>query len=414
VTSGSCRSCGASLRFAACDFGDQPLANRFVAPGDDTPEPRFPLRVMVCGTCLLLQLETVPDPSLLFGEYSYLSSVSSAWLAHGERFAGMAAARFGLDARSLVMEVGSNDGGTLRPFLARGIRCLGIDPAVNVADAALRAGVPTRTAFFGEAAAASLAAEGLHANLLIANNVLGHVPDLRGFVRGLSRVLAHEGVLSIEVPHVLSLLRDGQFDTIYHEHVSYFSALSLDPLLAAAGLEIFDIETLSTHGGSLRLFVRRAGGGRHGVTSALASLIAAERDDGLDRVERYAAIGRDAARVTKALRDFLDAERAQGRVVAAYGAAAKGTMLLNAAGTGARDIAYVADANPLKQGRLMPGCRIPIVAPEHLRAARPDRLLILPWNIAGEIMAATHFIGGWGGRFVIPLPKLRLVYAPCC
>jgi SAM-dependent methyltransferase len=413
VISSACRSCGASLAFTACDFGDQPLANRFVAPDDDAPEPRFPLRVMVCGTCLLVQLETVPDPSLLFGEYSYLSSVSSAWLAHGERFAGMAAARFGLDDGSLVMEVGSNDGGTLRPFLAHGIRCIGIDPAANVAEAARRAGVPTRTAFFGETVAASLAAEGLQADLLIANNVLGHVPDLRGFVCGLSHVLGQDGVLSIEVPHVLSLLRGSQFDTIYHEHVSYFSVLSLHLLLHAAGLEIFDIETLPTHGGSLRLFVQHAGGGRHAVTPALASLIAAERDEGLDHVERYATIGRDAARVAKALRDFLDGERAQGRLVAAYGAAAKGTMLLNAAGAGARDIAFVADANALKQGKLMPGCRIPVVAPEHLRAARPDRLLILPWNIAGEIMAATRFIGGWGGRFMIPLPALQLVDAPC-
>ena len=412
MTSDRCRSCGASLRFAVCDFGDQPLANRFVAPDDETPEPRFPLRVMVCGTCLLVQLETVPDPSSIFGEYNYLSSVSSAWLAHGERFAAMAAARFGLDARSLVIEVGSNDGGTLRPFLAHGIRCIGIDPAANVAEAARRAGVPTRTAFFGDAVAASLAAEGLQADLLIANNVLGHVPDLRGFARGLSRVLARDGVLSVEVPHVLSLLRDGQFDTIYHEHVSYFSVLSLDRLLTAAGLEIFDIETLPTHGGSLRLFIRHASGGRHAAAPALASLIAVERDEGLDRVERYAAIGRDAARVAKALRDFLDGECAQGRVVAAYGAAAKGTMLLNAAGAGPRDIAFVADANTLKQGRLMPGCRIPVVAPEHLRAARPDRLLILPWNIAGEIMAATSFIGGWGGRFVIPSPALRLVDPP--
>ncbi len=413
MTAGVCRSCGAPLGFTACDFGDQPLANRFVAPEDDAPEPRFPLRVMVCATCLLVQLETVPDPALLFGEYSYLSSVSSAWRAHGERFAGMAASRFGLDAGSLVMEVGSNDGAALRPFLARGIACLGIDPAANVAEAARRAGVPTRTAFFGDAAAASLAAEGLQADLLIANNVLGHVPDLRGFVGGLSRVLARRGVLSIEVPHVLSLLRDGQFDTIYHEHVSYFSALSLDRLLAAAGLVIFDIEMLPTHGGSLRLFVQHADGGRQDVTPAPAALIAAERDDGLDQVERYATIGHDAARVTQALRGFLDGERAQRRIVAAYGAAAKGTMLLNAAGAGPRDIEFVADANPLKQGRLMPGCRIPVAAPDHLRMARPDRLLILPWNIAGEIMATTRFIADWDGRFVIPSPALRVVNPPC-
>ncbi len=361
----------------------------------------------------MVQLETVPDPALLFGEYSYLSSVSSAWLAHAARFAAIATSRFGLDAKSLVMEVGSNDGATLRPFLAHGIACIGVDPAANVAQAARRAGVPTRTAFFGDAVAASLVAEGLRADLLIANNVLGHVPDPRGFVNGLSHILARDGVLSIEVPHVLSLLREGQFDTIYHEHVSYFSVLSLDRLLTGAGLTIFDVETLPTHGGSLRLFVQHSDGGRHDVTQARGALIAAERDDGLDRPERYATIGRDAARVTADLRRFLDGESAQGRVVAAYGAAAKGTMLLNAAGAGARDIAFVADANGLKQGRLMPGCRIPIAPPEHVRAARPDRLLILPWNIADEIMAAMRFIGAWGGRFAIPLPALRVVDPPC-
>jgi SAM-dependent methyltransferase len=403
---GGCRSCGEALTFSACDFGDRPLANRFVLPEDAAPEPRFPLRVMVCESCLLVQLEQVPDPALMFGEYSYLSSVSSAWLAHGARFAAMAVARFGLDAGSLVMEVGSNDGGTLRPFLARGISCLGVDPAANVADAARRDGVPTRTAFFGADVAETLSGEGKRADLLIANNVLGHVPDLRGFVRGLARVLAPGGVLSVEVPHVLALLRDGQFDTIYHEHVSYFSVLSLRRILAASGLALFDIEMLPTHGGSLRLFAQHADTGRHAATQAVETVIASELRDGLNRPERYASIGRDAARVAADLRRFLDGARGKDWRVAAYGAAAKGTMLLNAVGAGPDDIAFVADANPLKQGRLMPGCRIPVTPPAHLHAARPDALVILPWNIADEIMQATRFIGDWGGRFVVPSPVL--------
>jgi SAM-dependent methyltransferase len=339
---GGCRSCGEALTFSACDFGDRPLANRFVLPEDAAPEPRFPLRVMVCESCLLVQLEQVPDPALMFGEYSYLSSVSSAWLAHGARFAAMAVARFGLDAGSLVMEVGSNDGGTLRPFLARGISCLGVDPAANVADAARRDGVPTRTAFFGADVAETLSGEGKRADLLIANNVLGHVPDLRGFVRGLARVLAPGGVLSVEVPHVLALLRDGQFDTIYHEHVSYFSVLSLRRILAASGLALFDIEMLPTHGGSLRLFAQHADTGRHAATQAVETVIAAELRDGLNRPERYASIGRDAARVAADLRRFLDGARGKDWRVAAYGAAAKGTMLLNAVGAGPDDIAFVA------------------------------------------------------------------------
>jgi SAM-dependent methyltransferase len=401
------------LTFVACDFGDRPLANRFILPDDDAPEPRFPLRLMVCETCLLVQLEQVPDPALLFGEYSYLSSVSSAWLAHGARFAAMAVTRFALHARSLVMELGSNDGGTLRAFMAHGIPCLGIDPAANVAQAARESGVPTRTAFFGADVAAALVAEGKRADLLIANNVLGHVPDLCGFVRGLSMVLAPGGVLSIEVPHVLALLRDGQFDTIYHEHVSYFSMLSLQRILAAAGLALFDIETLPTHGGSLRLLAQHAAGGRHATMPTVAATLAAERGDGLDTAARYASIGRDAARVADDLRHFLNGARAEGWLVAAYGAAAKGTMLLNAAGAGPGDIAFVADANTLKQGRLMPGCRIPVTAPAQLRVARPAALVILPWNIADEIMQATAFIGGWGGRFVIPSPVLRVLNAPC-
>jgi SAM-dependent methyltransferase len=409
-----CRSCGADLTFTACDFGDQPLANRFLSAGAiGAPELRFPLRVMVCEACLLVQLEQVPDPSLLFGEYSYLSSVSSAWLAHGVRFADMAIARFALDSRSLVMEVGSNDGGMLRPFIAQGIPCLGIDPAANVAEAARRDGVPTRTAFFGADVAASLVAEGQRADLLIANNVLGHVPDLRGFVSGLSRVLAPGGVLSVEVPHVQALLRDGQFDTIYHEHVSYFSVLSLQRILAASGLALFDIAILPTHGGSLRLFAQHADGGRHPRARAVDAVLAAERRDGLDRPERYCSIGCDAARVTADLRRFLDGARAEGWRVAAYGAAAKGTMLLNAVGAGPDDIAFVADANPLKQGTLMPGCRIPVTAPAHLHVARPDALVILPWNIADEIMRATAFIGGWGGQFVVPSPRLVVCDAPC-
>jgi SAM-dependent methyltransferase len=409
-----CRSCGVALTFTACDFGDQPLANRFVLPEDiGAPELRFPLRVMVCDSCLLVQLEQVPPPSLLFGEYNYLSSVSSAWLAHGARFADLAVARFALTARSLVMEVGSNDGGTLRRFIAQGIPCLGIDPAANVAEAARRGGVPTRTAFFGADVAASLAAEGQLADLLIANNVLGHVPDLRGFVRGLSCVLAPGGVLSVEVPHVQALLRDSQFDTIYHEHVSYFSVLSLQRILAASGLALFDIAILPTHGGSLRLFAQHTDSGRHGRTAAVDAVLSAERQDGLDRPERYRSIGRDAARVAADLRGFLDGARAEGRLVAAYGAAAKGTMLLNAVGAGPDDIAFVADANPLKQGKLIPGCRIPVTAPAHLRAARPDAVIVLPWNIADEIMQATAFIGSWGGRFVVPSPNLLVCDAPC-
>jgi SAM-dependent methyltransferase len=408
----ACRLCGADLICEACDLGDQPLANSLV-PMDapDAPEPSFPLRVMVCQACLLVQLEQTVDPAAMFREYSYMSSVSTVWRDHTARFARMAADRFALTTNSLVMEAGSNDGTLLREFAAHGIPCLGIDPAANVAAEARRRGVPTLTAFFGEHTAAALARQGRRADLLIANNVLAHAPALLDFARGFALALGPDGVLSIEVPHVLAMLAGAQFDTIYHEHVFYFSAHVLQKLLATAGLAVFDAETLPTHGGSIRLLAQHASTGRRLPTPALDLLIAAEQNEGLHRPERYRTLARQAARVVGELTEFLAQAREEGATVAAYGAAAKGTMLLNAARADSENIAFVADASPLKQGHRMPGCRIPIVPPDRLLSARPDFLLVLPWNIAGEIMAATRFIGAWGGRFVVPSPALRVIAA---
>jgi 2-polyprenyl-3-methyl-5-hydroxy-6-metoxy-1,4-benzoquinol methylase len=393
-------------------LGDQPLANALVpmdAPAE--PDPRFPLRVMVCTACLLVQLEHTADPAVMFEEYNYLSAVAASWREHTARFAAMAVQRFALTPASQVIEVGSNDGTLLRAFQAHGISCLGIDPAANIAEQARRDGVPTLTAFFGEQTAAALLRDGIRADLLVANNVLAHAPALMDFVRGLALALAPRGVLSVEVPHVLAMLRDAQFDTVYHEHVFYFSALVLRRVLASAGLAMFDVEMLPTHGGSLRLFAQHAAAGRRPATGALDRVIAIERDAGLDQPDRYRTLAEAMARVIGGVRQFLGEARADRAVVAAYGAAAKGTMLLNAAGAGPADIAFVADANRLKQGHRMPGCRIPIMPPDHIRAVRPDYLLILPWNIADEIMQATSFIAAWGGRFVIPSPNLRVVAA---
>jgi|SRR5580658_1944899 SAM-dependent methyltransferase len=408
----ACRFCGSGLTYEACDCGDQPLANQLV-PMDapDAPDARFPLRVMVCSSCLLVQLEQTADPGAMFVDYGYLSAVSAVWRDHVARFAAMAIDRFGLSGDDFVIEVGSNDGTLLGQFADRSIPCLGIDPAANIADAARGRGVPTMTAFFGEQIAADLKRDGKQASLLVANNVLAHGPVLMDFVSGLALALAPEGVLSIEVPHVLAMLRDDEFDTIYHEHVFYFSAFVLRDILAAAGLAVFDVELLPTHGGSLRVLAQHAGSGRQSVTPALDGIVEAERNDGLTRPERYRTLGDAAARVSGGLREFLDRARTDGAVVAGYGAAAKGTMLLNAAGIGPADIAFVADANPLKQGHRMPGCRVPIVPPERLRMERPDFLLILPWNIASEIMDATRFIGEWGGRFVVASPALRVIDA---
>ena len=408
----TCRFCGATLSRVACDLGCQPLANALVpmdAPAH--PDPRYPLCVMVCDSCLLLQLAEIVDPAALFLDYSYVSAVSSVWRAHVEAFAVMAQARFALTPESLVIEVGSNDGSLLRSFLRCGVRCLGIDPAANIAAVARDSGIPTMTAFFGAEIARNLAAEGERADLLVANNVLAHAPALTDFVQGLATLLAPTGVLSIEVPHVLTMLRDGQFDTIYHEHVFYFSARTLQRILRSAGLEVFDVQTLPTHGGSLRILAQHATTGRYPSTTALKNILVAEEDAGLSDPQRYTSLAEAAARVTCDLRRFLTRAQAEGSCVAAYGAAAKGTMLLNCADVSAEQIDCIADASPLKQGQRIPGCRLPIVPPDHLRHLRPDYLLILPWNIADEIMAATAFIGEWGGRFVIPSPTLRVVPA---
>ncbi len=412
-TPAACRFCGAALTHEACDFGDQPLANNLapmVVP--EAPDPRYPLRVMVCSGCLLAQLERTVDPAAMFGAYSYLSSVSVFWREHAARFAAMAMDRFALHRTSLVIEVGSNDGTTLAEFVARGIPCLGIDPAANIAPEAEKRGVPTMIAYFGAPIAATLAGEGRLADLLFANNVLAHGPELLDFVRGLALVLAPKGVLSIEVPHVLAMLVGDQFDTIYHEHVFYFSATVLDRVLASVGLAVFDVQTLSSHGGSLRVMAQHARTGGQPATPALAAIIAAEHGAGLSRPERYRTLADAAARVVGGLRRFLDQARAGSATVAAYGAAAKGTMLLNAAGVTAEELICVADANPLKQGHRIPGCRIPIVPPEAFRATQPDYVVVLPWNIAGEIMQATSFIGNWGGRFVVPSPVLRVSNVP--
>lgn len=404
-----CRYCGSSLTFEACDFGALPLPNRLLRPdGDTQSEPRFPVRVMVCETCLLVQLDRTVDPRELFGEYTYQSSVSTGWLDHAARFAAMAKARFGLGGASLVIEAGSNDGYLLKAFLASGVPCLGIEPAANIAEAARQAGLPTMTAFFGAEMAAELTRK---ADLLVANNVLAHAPALNDFVRGMATALAPLGVISVEVPHLQAMLHGGQFDTVYHEHVFYFSALALTRVFAAAGLTIFDVEQLPTHGGSLRVYAQHEATGRQPRSAALDRIVAAEIADHLDQPRRYRVLNDGARRVIGDLRRFLDQALADGKTVAGYGAAAKGAMLLNAAGVTADQILVVADASALKQGHLMPGCHIPVVPPSHLRTLRPDYLVILPWNIAPEIMEATRFIAEWGGQFVTPSPTLQVMPA---
>ncbi|MBF9232926.1 class I SAM-dependent methyltransferase [Microvirga alba] len=404
----SCRACSGALSIPFCDLGAQPVANSYVAMEErDRPDPVFPLNVRVCERCKLAQLDHVVDAGAIFSDYAYLSSVSAGWLAHARAFSETMIQRLGLDAESFVVEVASNDGYLLRNFVAAGIPCLGIEPAANVAAIAVAAGIPTETRFFGREAAAAILRERNRApDLIIANNVLAHVPDVEDFVAGLSLLAGDHGIVSIEAPHLVRLVENVQFDTIYHEHYAYWSLLAAERVLNRHGLAIVDVERLPTHGGSLRLFARRAESSLH-PSPMLEAIRAEEAAAGLDSPSFYDGFEPRVRAVLDAFRTYLDESRAAGRKVAAYGAAAKGNTFLNAVGATADDIALVADANPLKQGRLLPGSRIPIVSPDALLAAQPDDIVILPWNIAPEIMRNLS-AKGWKGRFVTAIPSLSI------
>jgi SAM-dependent methyltransferase len=404
----NCRFCGGALDVPFCDLGATPLANSFVPPERaGEPDPVFPLNAMACGRCQLVQLDHTADATGIFSDYAYFSSFSSTWLRHAAAFCADATARFGIGAQSLVVEIASNDGYLLRNFVAAGIPCLGVEPAGNVAAAAEAAGVPTRVAFFGRDEAARIVAERGHADLVIANNVLAHVPDVNDFVAGLARLAGPHGVVSIEAPHLLALIEGLQFDTIYHEHFFYWSLHSMAEVLGAHGLAVMRVEALPTHGGSLRVTAARRPWGDPGARDAVHAREIAAR---LDRAEGYAGFGARVGAVLDGLRAHLAAMR--GRRVAAYGAAAKGNTLLNAAGVTAAAIAMVADRNPAKQGRLLPGSRIPVVTPEALLAFRPEEVLILPWNIVPEIAGELRALRERGGRLIVAVPELRAVPFP--
>ena len=403
-----CRLCGAPLAHSLVDLGATPLANALVTPARAAagPDAVFDLHVRVCGDCKLAQLDTVVPPEAIFGaDYPYFSSVSSSWVAHARRFAVAMCARLALGARSLVLEIASNDGYLLQHFAARGVRVLGIEAAANVAAVANARGVPTETAFFSHGLARRLA---VRADLIVANNVLAHVPDIGGFVAGIAHALAPEGVASFEFPHLLRLLESVQFDTIYHEHYAYLSLLVVERALARAGLRAFDATALPTHGGSLRVLACRDAAG-HVAQPGLAAVRAAERAAGLATRAGYAGFAARVAKVQQGLAGFLADRRGAGRRVAAYGAAAKGATLLNTSGVTARDITHVADRGEAKQGKLLPGCRLPIVAPAALFAAPPDDLLILPWNLADEIVGELAPLRDAGTRFWVAVPALRAV-----
>ena len=408
MTSQSCRFCAAPLSESFVDLGMSPLSNAFVpAERAGAMEKFYPLHAYVCSACRLVQLGEFESPEAIFGDYLYFSSYAESWLRHAEAYAGAMIARFGLNAGSQIVELASNDGYLLQYFQRAGIPVLGVEPAANVAAAAIAKGIPTDIAFFGRATAARLRAAGRTADLIAANNVLAHVPDLNDFVAGMKILLAPNGVATVEFPHLERLIAENQFDTIYHEHFSYFSLFTAEQVFARHGLTVFDVEELPTHGGSLRLYLRHAGSGA--VSAAVAALRQREIAAGLDGPEPYARFAAMAVDTKAAILEFLIGARRAGQHVLGYGAPAKGNTLLNYCGIRSDMIGFTVDRSPHKQGMRLPGTHIPIRAPEALLAARPDYVFILPWNLKDEIMAQMAAIREWGGRFVVPVPTLQIL-----
>jgi len=406
---GRCRFCGAALLHTFVDLGTSPLCESYVpAERLQDMEPFYPLQVFVCDQCFLVQLPAHVSGEDIFSEYAYFSSYSDSWLAHCRRYAEVIIPRLNLTTASQVIEVASNDGYLLQYFVAHAIPVLGIEPAANVAQVATEKGISTRVGFFGQQMARELVAQGTQADLLVGNNVLAQVPDLNDFVAGLKLLLRPGGVLTLEFPHLMRLVEENQFDTIYHEHYSYFSLSTAERILAAHGLTLFDVEELTTHGGSLRIFGRHSSEPAPAVTERTAALRDREADAGVTSLSYYASFGERVAETKREILEFLISAKRAGKRIAGYGAPGKGNTLLNYCGIRSDFLDYTVDRSPYKQGKFLPGSRIPVLAPEQIYATRPDYVLILPWNIKEEIMDQMSGIREWGGRFVVPIPTLRV------
>ncbi|MGQ0776138.1 MAG: methyltransferase domain-containing protein [Pseudonocardiales bacterium] len=423
-TVGGCRLCGSARLESFVDLGATPPCERFLTAAElDDPETTYPLHVRVCQDCLFVQLPALITPEDTFTEYAYFSSFSTSWVRHAERFVAAAARRIGLRPDSFVVEVASNDGYLLQHVLARGIRCLGIEPSVNVGAAARDRGVPTLTAFLTPETGAAVRAEHGGADLVVANNVYAHIPDVVGFTRGLRALVADDGWVSIEVAHLLSLLRHNQFDTIYHEHFQYYTVGTAQRALATGGLHLVDVELLDTHGGSIRLWARPTEAAPTGSTptgstpkesapaqsAAVAAVLAEERAAELDTLAGHAGFSASVDRVRADLLRFLLDQATKGKTVVGYGAPGKGNTLLNYCGIRTDLLPYTVDRNPYKHGRFTPGTRIPIHAPERIAADQPDYLLVLPWNLRAELIESLSYIGAWGAKLVFPIPTLEVV-----
>ncbi len=404
-----CRLCAAPLRHSFADLGMSPLCESFRKPCElDAMEPYFPLHVLVCEECLLVQLQEYVSPEHIFREYAYFSSYSTSWVAHAKGYCEMIAARLGLGGQSLAVELASNDGYLLQHFAPLGVPAFGIEPARNVAQVAMDKGIETVTEFFGVELAERLATEGRMADLIIGNNVLAQVPDLNDFTAGMSILLKPEGVITLEFPHLERLIAENQFDTIYHEHFSYFSLLTIHHLAGRHGLKLIDVEELATHGGSLRVYLAHEGS-QLPISDAVGTLIERETALGLGNMASYAAFQEKVRATKRKLLAFLIEAKADGKTIAGYGAPGKGNTLLNYCGIGTDFLDFTVDRNPYKQGLYTPGMHIPILAPEAIDAARPDYVLILPWNLKAEIVRQRRHIRGWGGKFVVPIPEVAVI-----
>ncbi len=405
----SCRFCGGALESTFVDLGMSPLCESFLSADQlSQMEPFYPLRVTVCEKCFLVQLPAFVTPEHIFTEYAYFSSYSDSWLAHAKRYTDQMTQQFGLGAKSLVVELASNDGYLLQYFVEKKIPVLGVEPAANVAAVAVKKGVPTLVKFFGRETARQLVAEGKQADLILGNNVLAQVPDLNDFVAGIKILLKPEGVVTIEFPHLMRLMDENQFDTIYHEHFSYFSFLTSEKIFAAHGMTLFDVEELPTHGGSLRIYARHAESKSRPVSARAIELRTREEKAGLARIESYASFEQQVRETKRKLLEFLIEAKRAGKKVVGYGAPGKGNTLLNYCAIRTDFLDYTVDRNPYKHGRFTPGTHIPIFPVDKIRETKPDYLLILPWNLKDEIMNGMSYIREWKGQFVVPIPEVKV------
>jgi SAM-dependent methyltransferase len=406
----ACRFCAAPLRHTFVDLGMSPLCESYVPVERVNAMERFyPLHAKVCESCLLVQLEEFVSGEDIFSDYAYFSSYSDSWVEHARRYVEMAIERFGLGADSMVIEVASNDGYLLRHVVDRGIPVLGIEPAANVAKVAQDRGVETLVRFFGRETARELVSAGKRADLIVANNVMAHVPDLNDFVAGFEILLSDDGVVTIEVAYLLRLVEDNQFDTIYHEHFQYFTCLTAQRVLAHHGLELFDVQELKSHGGSLRLFAQRESTGTRPVGQRVHDLVGRERALGFDTLDAHLAFTAQVEKTKWSLLELLIAKRREGKRIAGYGAPGKGNTLLNYCGIRTDLLDYTVDRNPYKQGMFLPGTHIPILRPEVLQQDRPDYILILPWNLKSEIVAQLEYAREWDAKFIVPIPQAEVL-----